>query len=292
MSHVMAVVVTTINSIKNNALKHRQFQDYLRELESEYSDLLFYAKIWWFSRGKCLERFWNLREEIRIFMKENGHDITEFYDEQWLLDLCFLTDITTKLNDLNLKLQGENKLITDCYQDIKSFVIKLKFYESQLKSKIAIHFPLLNHFNSEQKDFAKYENEVTNPYNEDVQSAPSNFQIELIDLQSNTELKYMFEANEFYRKYIHDDKFPNLKQLVSVLQLPRALRLYCHGPEHFRYYPQVHICILLIQAASVNQSSQSNSSVAFKQYEYFNDAEYYHSESFFAPTPFAKMLPI
>ncbi|XP_055388132.1 general transcription factor II-I repeat domain-containing protein 2-like [Condylostylus longicornis] len=239
MSHVMAVVVTTINSIKNNALKHRQFQEYRRELEFEYSDLLFYAKIRWLSRGKCLERFWNLREEIRIFLKENGHDITEFYDEQWLLDLCFLTDITTKLNDL-----VKNKMITDCYQDIKSFVIKLKFYESQLKSKNAINFPLLNHFNREQKDFAKYENEVTkllkvfkdrfsymqkyeeifnifsSPFNVDVQSPPSNFQIELIDLQSNTERKYMFEANdklEFYRKYIHDDKFPNLKQLAMCI---------------------------------------------------------------------------
>jgi len=115
MSHVMSIVITTINTIKHNSLKHRQFQEYLRELESEYGDLIFYAKIRWLSRGKCLLRFWNLREEISIFMNENGQDISELHDEQWLLDLCFLTDITTKLNELNQLLQGENKLITDCY---------------------------------------------------------------------------------------------------------------------------------------------------------------------------------
>ena len=256
MSHVMSVVITTINSIKNNALKHRQFQEYLRELESEYSDLLFYSKIWWLSRGKSLERFWSLKEKIRIFMKENGHDISEFYDEQWLLDLCFLTDITSKLNELNLKLQGENKLITDCYQDIKSFIMQLELYESQLKLRNSIHFPRLNNFNSDHKDFLKYANEVTNllkafqdrfsymqkyeeifniflsPFNVDVQSAPSNFQIELIDLQSNTELKYMFEGNyilEFYRKYIDNDKFPNLKQLAICIRAAIGTTYLCES---------------------------------------------------------------
>ena len=47
MSHVMKVVVTAVNMIKHNALKHRQFQQYLIELESEYGDLLYYAKVPW-----------------------------------------------------------------------------------------------------------------------------------------------------------------------------------------------------------------------------------------------------
>ena len=79
-----------------------------------------------------LLKFWKLQEEKRIFMNENGKNISELHDEQWLLDLCFLTEIKIKLNELNRKLQGENKLITDCYQDIKAFVIKLKLYKNQL----------------------------------------------------------------------------------------------------------------------------------------------------------------
>ena len=134
----------------------------MRELESEYSDLLFYAKIRWLSRGNCLLRFWKLREEIRIFMNENGKDIFELHDEHWLLDLCFLTEITIKLNELNRKLLGENKLFTDCYQDIKTFVIKLKLYKNQLLSNNAVHFQLLNEFKSDRKDFKKYAYEIAN----------------------------------------------------------------------------------------------------------------------------------
>ncbi|GFW20501.1 general transcription factor II-I repeat domain-containing protein 2A [Trichonephila clavipes] len=49
--YVMKVVVKVINSIKNNPLKHRQYQEYLRELESENGDLIYYTKIKWLSRG-------------------------------------------------------------------------------------------------------------------------------------------------------------------------------------------------------------------------------------------------
>ena len=75
MSHVMSVFVRVINSIKNNSLKNRQFQEYLRELEleSEYSDLLFHDKIRWLSRGKSLLRFWKLKEKIQIFIHKNGN---------------------------------------------------------------------------------------------------------------------------------------------------------------------------------------------------------------------------
>ncbi|GFX09536.1 general transcription factor II-I repeat domain-containing protein 2A [Trichonephila clavipes] len=144
MSHVMKVVVKVINSIKNNPFKHRQFQEYLRELESEYGDFIYYTKIRGLSHGNCLLRFWKLREEIKTFMNNNGQNISELSDNQWLLDLRFLTDITMKLNELNLKLQGENKLITDCYQDIKAFVAKLQLYENRLQSKQFDSFPIIN----------------------------------------------------------------------------------------------------------------------------------------------------
>nr|XP_022904403.1 general transcription factor II-I repeat domain-containing protein 2-like [Onthophagus taurus]XP_022904404.1 general transcription factor II-I repeat domain-containing protein 2-like [Onthophagus taurus] len=244
MSHVMSVVINIINKIKNNSLKHRQFQEYLRELESEYCDLIYYAKIRWLSRGKCLLRFWNLREEIRIFMNENGEDVPQLYDEKWLLDLCFLIDITTKLNELNQNLQGENKLITNCYQDIKTFIAKLKYFQNQLKSNNATHFPHLNDFEMENKPISEYSHNIKDlleefekrfaylekfeqmfnifncPFNIDVNSAPGYLQLELIDLQSNSEMKLRFEdinIVDFYGKYIQEDKFPNLKKLAMCI---------------------------------------------------------------------------
>ncbi|PRD18389.1 UNVERIFIED_CONTAM: General transcription factor II-I repeat domain-containing protein 2 [Trichonephila clavipes] len=112
-----------------------------------------------------------------------------------------------KLNELNQKLRDENKLITDCYQDIKVFVAKLQHYENQLRSNNLIPFPLLNDYNSDHKNFFKYSMEIGKifeefntrffyiqkfeemfaiflaPFNVEVESAPPNLQIKLIELQ-------------------------------------------------------------------------------------------------------------
>ena len=115
MSEVMKVVIKIVNNIKHNATKHRLFQSFLDELDAQYGDLLYYAKIRWLSRGKCLERFWNLREEIKTFLAQSEEEVPQLHDNQWLQDLCFLADITRHLNVLNLKLQGRDALLTDHY---------------------------------------------------------------------------------------------------------------------------------------------------------------------------------
>ena len=59
------------------------------------------------------------------------------------------------------------------------------------------------------------------PFDIQVEKAPEYLQLELIDLQSSTELKHLFQRSEklkFYNEYIHEDKFPILKQMASVLQ--------------------------------------------------------------------------
>ena len=161
ISHVMTVVISTVNAIKQDSLKHRQFQQCLQELESEYGDVLYFSKIRWPSRGKCLVQFWNLEDEIKNFIKVNCSDVPELDDNQWLLDGCFPAEITKKLNELNLKLLGREKLLTDCYEDIQASVTKLILYESQLQSKNAVHFPLLNSFKCDSKDVSKCADQIT-----------------------------------------------------------------------------------------------------------------------------------
>ena len=45
------------------------------------------------------------------------------------------------LNDLNVKLQGKNILVTDMYSHITTFEVKLCLWESQLAAGQFIHFP-------------------------------------------------------------------------------------------------------------------------------------------------------
>ncbi len=48
---VMNVVVSCINFIRANGLKHRQFQAFLAELESALGDVLYRTEVRWLSRG-------------------------------------------------------------------------------------------------------------------------------------------------------------------------------------------------------------------------------------------------
>ena len=59
-------------------------------------------------------------------MNEKEKNVPQLSDKKWILDLAFLTDLTTFLNELNVKLQGKEKLLPDMYSDVKSFTVKLK----------------------------------------------------------------------------------------------------------------------------------------------------------------------
>jgi hypothetical protein len=63
LESVMNIVVSTVNFIRKSALNHRQFQQFLLEVEAEYGDVLYHTEIRWLSRGKLPKRFFELRHE-------------------------------------------------------------------------------------------------------------------------------------------------------------------------------------------------------------------------------------
>ena len=104
-AHVMKAVVSTVNIIKSRALNHRQFKGFLNEIEAEYKYVTYYTEILWLKRGKTIERFISLLDEMTMFLKEMGNNVPQLEDVQWLSDLSFLADITYHLNVLKTKLQ-------------------------------------------------------------------------------------------------------------------------------------------------------------------------------------------
>ena len=103
----MTTVVKIGNKIcgGNNAQKHRMFIAFLQELDTHYCDLLMFSEVRWLSRGKCLQRFFELRKEVIIFLAEEIKDSSSLLEqiktEAFNINLAFLTDITTHLNPLN-----------------------------------------------------------------------------------------------------------------------------------------------------------------------------------------------
>ena len=80
---------------------------------------------------------------------------------------------------------------------------------------------LFNEFSARFKDIKSDEHlfEIfSSPFHTDIDKAPTNIQMKLIDLQERTDLKAKYvEMNlgNFYRKYHDQDKFPNLRNFMA-----------------------------------------------------------------------------
>jgi hypothetical protein len=81
-----------------------------------------------------LSRTFELRQEIYIFLKEEQHKYTEqFVNEDILVKLAHLCDISEKLNALNLPLQGSSMHLFKSMENILAFIKKTKAMEKKNK---------------------------------------------------------------------------------------------------------------------------------------------------------------
>ena len=139
--HVMSVVVSVVNYLRARALKHRTFRAFLEEVDAEYKDLVYHTEVRWLSRGRVLQRFVALKEEVLQFLKNEPKTFKELESEPWNHDLFFLCDITAHLNDLNTQLQGKDLLIIQLVGAVKAFKMKLRLFRSHLLKGEMAHFP-------------------------------------------------------------------------------------------------------------------------------------------------------
>lgn len=245
--HVMSVVTSTVNLIRARGLRHRKFQEYLREMEHEYTDIPYHTEVRWLSRGSVLSRFVGLKDDIIAFLEEEGQTIPELEDEQWLLDLAFLTDISSHLNTLNTVLQGKDHLITDMVSAVYAFQEKLRLFKLQLESGNVAHFPtcekmfpvgenrksvtatyashvaaLLAEF---QGRFRNFESEKASydlfrdPFSVAPEDCDTKVQLEVIDLQCSPTLRSMHRESPLLDFYKSLDKCKYRNLIDNALRL-------------------------------------------------------------------------
>ena len=216
---VMCVTVKVVNSILACSLQHRQFQALLDEVSAQYGDLVYFTEVRWLSRGAMLSRVWDLRKEIATFIADKKLPYSEtFEDPVWLSKLAMLTDVSQHLNELNLRLQGKDLLITEMASNIAAFEVKLRLWEAHLKKKNACHFIRLkecaaNNVNWKmcasvittlREEFAERFTTsralspqfllFTSPFTVAVDDAPDQSQMEIIELQCDAALKERFNT--------------------------------------------------------------------------------------------------
>ena len=189
-----------------------------------------------------LQRFYELRKEAALFLKSKGRPMAEMKDESWVCDLAFLIDTTNRMNELNTKLQQKAQYVSEMYDHIKGFINKLRLWHVHIENANLAHFPtlkemgmlpekktefadqlqqLLNEFSACFKDFKSHKQlfeMFSSPFHTDIEKAPMDIQMELIDLQERTDLKVKYveiDHGDFYRKYLDQEKFPSLRKFMA-----------------------------------------------------------------------------
>ncbi|XP_026582004.1 general transcription factor II-I repeat domain-containing protein 2-like [Pseudonaja textilis] len=271
MEHVMYTVIQIVNFIRDKGLNQCQFKSFLEEIYSELGDLSYHTEVRWLSHEKVL-RFFELRETICQFMKSKGKDSTVLQDEKWLCELAFLCDITKHLTALNLQLQGRDSVITDMYDAVNAFQVKLKLWDIQMKQGNLSHFPCcqairnqvsttvfshtyfgdkLNTLHMEfTRRFVKFEGQkfnfelLSNPFAIDVRKAPVNIQMELIELQCSSTLKAKYDSVG----PLHFSRF--IPKAMPQLRL-QAARMLC-------MFGSTYVCEHVFSVIKVNKSAHKS----------------------------------
>lgn len=159
MKEIMDVATKVACSIRAKSLQRRLFRLQLEEADSDHTELLFHTDVRWLSRGKFLQRFRDLLPEIKQFLQEKKHaEYEQLNDDRWLLDLAFLTDLSNMLNELNVELQGKEKLVINMISTVNAFKGKLKLLSSKIQRNDLGNFSnLASELNNQGKDSTEFD---------------------------------------------------------------------------------------------------------------------------------------
>ena len=109
LHEVLSITVKTVNYIKKNALHSRCFSALLNGLLSGHYQLLYHCEVRWLSKGRVLNRLFELRQQVYIFLSDKHSSLADHYvDDCFCAKLAYLSDVFNQLNQLNLSMQGRN----------------------------------------------------------------------------------------------------------------------------------------------------------------------------------------
>ncbi|CAH2000960.1 unnamed protein product [Acanthoscelides obtectus] len=105
----MKLVLNIVNQIRAQAFQRKLFNTLADEIDCQYGELLLHSEVRWLSRGRVLKPFNDIISIIDQFFKQRDEPIPELESSIWLRYFDFPVDITEKLTELNLQLQGIDK---------------------------------------------------------------------------------------------------------------------------------------------------------------------------------------
>ncbi|XP_076320060.1 protein FAM200A-like [Tachypleus tridentatus] len=195
-------------------------------MNADHEVLLFYTAVRWLSKGNVINRVFEMKDEIKLFLEiqEKKDLVAQFEDEAWNKRVAYLADIFDQLNKLNLKLQGRVTHVLLFQDSLWAFVSKLQNWrqktnlgniamfeklcgvmdESQIQLDQFLKDEITEHLQSLEKEVKHYFPElsqeqealVRNPFctELDVSSIPDDIQDEFLDLRNDSSARDLFKV--------------------------------------------------------------------------------------------------
>ncbi|XP_060774418.1 SCAN domain-containing protein 3-like [Neoarius graeffei] len=144
---VLNKAVAAVNFVKSRALQTRLFGQLCQEMDAGHDTLLYHSEVRWLSRGKVLQRVFELRTEMSEFMRTEKPDIAEFFSHPvYVAKLAYLVDVFNALNSLNLSIQGRYASILEVSDKLTAFMRKAELWQRRLQDGVTDMFPQLTEF--------------------------------------------------------------------------------------------------------------------------------------------------
>ncbi|KAG6930713.1 zinc finger BED-type containing 8, partial [Chelydra serpentina] len=141
LNNIFKGLVKVVNYIKSLALNTRLFKRFCQDMGSDFDVLLFYTSVRWLSAGNVLNRVFQLREDLDLFLQAQGKEEFQNVLMQSNLEFAYLVDIFGILNKLNLQLQGKGANLFSHPSIIKAFLDKLELWIIRVEGNNLVQFP-------------------------------------------------------------------------------------------------------------------------------------------------------
>jgi len=224
------------------------FRELCHDNDEDFERLLLHTTVRWLSKGKYLGRFFALFDSIIEFLDKIDPVLKENL-KQRKIEIGYLTDIFEKMNEVNLKLQGNKMNFIKAKGIISSFIFKLDLYRTNINRQELIQFPNLkscsdanglipedkiliftDHILQLKKDMkSRFQdllelqicNWILDPFSfESVEDLEPHLQMEFIDLKHDCEAQLVFKQVGYELAWIKlKDTYPQLWQQVKLLLL-------------------------------------------------------------------------
>ena len=64
----MKIIIKTMNFRRAKGLNNRQFQEFLKSIDADCGDIIYFSEVRWLNQGQMLKRFYDLQHVIKSFM--------------------------------------------------------------------------------------------------------------------------------------------------------------------------------------------------------------------------------